>query len=212
MSTDDFDLILYNPSSYPLCNVSGHRHRSDLTPHIREPEVMADTPVASSDVPHAAAAVMTAAGPSTASSPEVASIPCQIPHHPNIHVADSPLPDDTTPILEQLSLVTTLHQPGPPETRCAHSSTLVDIASVGPSQGMADACMSLAHGHLDPTDNSAAAALQNKGTTNSPPTIQAAPLLPIHHGTASGTSASTGASSRISPLGRCFRPDCLSKS
>ena len=211
MSTDDFDLILYNPLSYPLCNVSGHRRRSGLT-HIHGPEVVADTPVAPSDVPHAVAAVMTAVDPSTASSVEVASLPSQNPHHPNIHVADSPLPDDTTPIFAHPSLVTTLRQPGPPETRCAHSSASADIASVGLSQGMADACTSLAHGHLDPTVNSAAAALQNKETIDSPPTIQAASLLPIHHGTPSGPSASTGAFSHIFPLGRCFRPNCLSKS
>ena len=212
LSTDDFDLILYNPSSYPLCNVSDHRHRSDLTPHIHEPEAVADTPVAPhGDVPHAAAAVMTAADPPTASGVEVASPPSQNPHYPNIHVADSPLPGDTTPISEHLSPVTTFHQLGPPETRCAHSFASVDIAPVGLSQGMADA-WSLAHGHPDPTVNSAAAALHNKETINSPPTTQAAPLLPIHRGIASGPSASTGAFSHISPLGRCFRPYCLSKS
>jgi len=198
MSTDDFDLILYTPSSYPLCNISGHRHRSDLTPHVHEPEVAADTPVAPSDVPHVAAAVMTAVGPSTAFGVDVASLARQNPHHPNIYVADSPLPDDAAPILEHLSLVTTLHQPGPPETRCVHSSASGDIASVGFTQGTADASTSLAHRHPDPAVNSAASALQNKETINSPPTIQAAPLLPIHHGSASGPSASTGAFSHVS--------------
>ena len=197
-STGDFDLILYSPTSYPLCNVLGHRHRSDLTPHNHEPEVAADTIVAFSDVPHATAAIITAADPSTTSGVDVASPLRQNPHHANLHISDSPLPNDATPILEHLSLVTTLHQPGPPETRCAHSSA--SIASVGLTQGMGDASTSLAHDHPDPTVNSAAAALPNKETINSPPTIQAAPLLPIHHGSASCPSASTGAFSHVSPL------------
>lgn len=116
--------------------------------------------------------------------------------------ADSPLPDDATPILEHLSLVTALHQPGPPEARsgCAHSSASVDIASVGLTQDMADASTSLTHRHPDPAVNSAATAPQNDETIHSLSAIQATPLLPIHHGSTSGPSPSTGAFSHVSPL------------
>jgi len=197
VSTDDFDLILYNPSSYPLCNVPGHRHHSGLTPQIHE--VTADSPIASSDVPHAAA-IVTVAGPSTTLDVDAASPPTLNPHHTGIYLAGSPLHDGVTPTLERLAVGTVSHQPTPPETHCPRPSTSVDIASVDVTQSMADASTSLVHGHTDPIVNSAAAALQNKGSINTPPTIQVAPSLLIPHESASGPSAPIGTFSHDTPL------------
>ena len=115
-STDDFDLILYTPSSYPLCNVPGHRHRSGLTPQAHE--VTAGSPAASSDVLRAAA-VGTVAGAST--PPDVGAAPPPIlhPYHTSIYLADSSLHADVTPALESLPIliVTTSHQATPLEAR-----------------------------------------------------------------------------------------------
>jgi hypothetical protein len=199
-STDDFDLILYTPSSYPLCNVPCHRHRSGLTPQTHE--VTADSPAASSDVPRSAA-IMTAAGASTAPDVDAAS-PTLNPHHASIYLTDLPLHGTVTPTSERFDLVTTSRQPIPPETHCPRTSTSVDIASLGITQSMTNTSTSLVHGHTDLIVNSATTAIQSKETINSPPAgapnIQATPSLLILHDSASGPSASICAFSHDIPL------------
>ncbi|KAI0247171.1 hypothetical protein BJV78DRAFT_955483 [Lactifluus subvellereus] len=86
-STDHFAVILYQPSSYPLCNIPGHGS------HIHEPvvDLPEDTVNASaatlSNVPHPDA-VLTTIGPSA--GPDVSPLPTLTPHCSRIRSADEP--------------------------------------------------------------------------------------------------------------------------
>jgi Family of unknown function (DUF6535) len=93
-STNDYDPVLYKPSSYPLCNIPGH-HSDSLPGDITHPLTITSTP---SNLPDAALSTIT-----PSSAPAVSSFSASTADHSRIHfVGESSLHDvlDATPTIE----------------------------------------------------------------------------------------------------------------
>jgi hypothetical protein len=93
-STNEYDLVFHDPSSYPLCNIPGHR--SDIsTSEKTYPLTITSTP------PNPPDAVLSTISPS--SVPDVSSFPASTVDHGRVHFAgESSLHDvvDATPTTE----------------------------------------------------------------------------------------------------------------
>ena len=98
-STGDWDDILWHPSSYPVCNVSGHH--PDSTPYARDDS---DSTTFARAVPHGGDNTVLVSS-FLSGGPAATSTPTHPPPRFDESLTDAPLPDDniSSPLLETSS-------------------------------------------------------------------------------------------------------------
>ena len=94
-STDNWDIVLWEPSFYPLCNILGHHlDLTHPTPHVHGLGVSPSTTIARVVVPDNAMSIPV----SLASTPDVPSFPVPAPFYVDENLEDVPMPDRNSSI------------------------------------------------------------------------------------------------------------------
>ncbi|KAH9009767.1 hypothetical protein EDB83DRAFT_2680992 [Lactarius deliciosus] len=123
-STGDLDVVLWFPTSYPLCNIPGHH--SDPTPHIHNDSA---TATFARTGPNDDAALP----PSFLTSPDAPTSSVPAPHHVLNNLTGVPLPDTFHPVHQ--AIIESLHIPVPspdPAAAGAIPDTVISMPDPAP--------------------------------------------------------------------------------